>query len=662
MRSLLFRGVAAAALSVAASVAVAEPAHSLADDAKAFGTREFLRQVDISPSGKKVVMLVSAAGAATTANVIDIATSRITRLGDTDGKPAKLYSCSFAGEEHVVCRYGGIDHIGSDLAGFSRMFVVNADGTNMRQLGQHESDRARYLMQSDAGVIDWMTGSEGKLLMEREYVPEVGGTGHLMNREKEGLGVDLVDVEDGKSTPVEPPRAGVGDYMTDGRGNVRLQSLVDWNLNTGQLTGLESYRYRLPGGKEWVDLGQFNGLTRQGIQPLAVDADRDALFALQRINGRDALVQIALDGSRSSTMIAQNGQVDIDGVVRIGRGQRVIGYTFADERRRIVYFDPEFDKLHDSLVQALHSGGIDFEQASRDGQQLLIRASSDKNPGSFYIYSRPTHSLMEVGAIRPELAGRALATMQPIEVAAPEGAMIPAYLTLPPGSSGKNLPAVVLPHGGPSARDEWGFDWLPQFLAARGYAVIQPEFRGSDGYGDAWLNKNGFQNWRTSIGDVTAAAQYLVTKGIADPKRLAIMGWSYGGYAALQSAATEPSLYKAAIAIAPLTDFAMAEKESESFTNADLVKRIIGKGPHLVEGSPLQQAARIAVPVLLVHGDMDANVSIHESEAMLGALKKAGTPVDMLTFKGLDHQLDDSDARIAMLTAAGELLDRTIGH
>jgi dipeptidyl aminopeptidase/acylaminoacyl peptidase len=270
--------------------------------------------------------------------------------------------------------------------------------------------------------------------------------------------------------------------------------------------------------------------------------------------------------------------------------------------------------------------------------------------------------LLEVGPIRPELDNRELATMQPIQVPAPDGVMIPAYLTLPPGSSGKGLPAVVLPHGGPSARDEWGFDWIVQFLAARGYAVIQPNFRGSDGYGDAWLNKNGFQNWRTSIGDVTAAAKYLVSKGIADPNRLAIMGWSYGGYAALQSAATEPTLYKAAIAIAPLTDFAMAERESQGFTNAELVKRIIGKGPHLVEGSPLQQAARNKVPVLIVHGDLDANVSIHESEAMLGALRKAGTPVDMLTFKDLDHQLDDRDARIAMLTRAGELLDRTIGH
>ena len=661
MKSQLSVGAAAVALLTCAPLAAAQPGHSLAEDAKAFGTRELLRQVDISPSGKKVVMLASAAGAATTASVIDVATSKVTRLMVTDGKAVKLYSCSFAGEEHVVCQYGGNDHVGQDLVGFTKMFVINADGTNLRKLGQEQTDRAAGILQDDGAVIDWMTGSEGKLLMQRTYVPEGDTTGHLISRTKSGLGVDLLDTDSGKFSSIEAPKDGAGDYLTDGRGNVRLVTFVDSNSMTGMLSGLSSYKYRLPGRKDWLDLGQFDDLSRQGVRPLAIDADRNALFALQRMNGRDALVQIALDGSKTSTLVAKNDRVDIDGVVRIGRGQRVIGYTFADERRRIVYFDPEFDKLHDSLKAALKAS-IDFEEASSDGQQLLILASADNKPGSFYIYSRPTRSLLEVGPIRPELDGRPLAAMQPVEVPASDGVIIPAYVTLPPGSSGKGLPAVVLPHGGPSARDEWGFDWLPQFLAARGYAVIQPEFRGSDGYGDAWLNKNGFQNWRTSIGDVTAAAKYLVSKGIADPNRMAIMGWSYGGYAALQSAAMEPTLYKAAIAIAPLTDLAMAERDSEGFTNSDLVKRIIGKGPHLVEGSPLEQAARIKVPVLLVHGDMDATVRIHQSEAILGALRKVGTPVDMLTFKGLDHQLDDTDARIAMLTKAGELLDRTIGH
>jgi dipeptidyl aminopeptidase/acylaminoacyl peptidase len=192
--------------------------------------------------------------------------------------------------------------------------------------------------------------------------------------------------------------------------------------------------------------------------------------------------------------------------------------------------------------------------------------------------------------------------------------------------------------------------------------VLQPQYRGSAGFGDAWLNKNGFQSWRTSIGDVTASAKWLAAQGIADANKMAILGWSYGGYAALQSAVTEPSLYKAAVAIAPVTDLQMAKDESRNFTNYDLVQKEIGSGPHVIEGSPLRHAAAINVPVLLVHGTLDDTVRIAESEKMDAALHAAGKQSELLTFVGLDHQLRDSDARTQMLTKIGELLERTIGH
>jgi dipeptidyl aminopeptidase/acylaminoacyl peptidase len=233
---------------------------------------------------------------------------------------------------------------------------------------------------------------------------------------------------------------------------------------------------------------------------------------------------------------------------------------------------------------------------------------------------------------------------------------------LPPGKAPKALPAIVLPHGGPSARDYWGFDWLAQFLAARGYVVLQPEYRGSAGWGDAWLNENGFKNWRTSIGDITASAKWLAAQGIADPDREAIVGWSYGGYAALQSAVTEPQLYKAVVAIAPVTDLGMLKADYADFTNAALVEQEIGDGPHLVEGSPLRQAAKIQAPVLLFHGDHDSNVGIAHSLKMAAALKAAGRESQLFAFSGLDHQLDDSETRTQMLVRIGQLLDRTIGH
>lgn len=166
----------------------------------------------------------------------------------------------------------------------------------------------------------------------------------------------------------------------------------------------------------------------------------------------------------------------------------------------------------------------------------------------------------------------------------------------------------------------------------------------------------------TSISDITAAAHYLVSQGIADPKRLAIVGWSYGGYAALQSAAVEPTLYKAAVAIAPVTDLSLLKAESNDFTNQNLVKHEIGSGSNAIEGSPLRHAAEIKVPVLMFHGDIDTNVDIAHSEKMEAALTAAGDKAELVKFRGLTHQLDDSDARTQMLTRIGQFLDAAIGH
>jgi len=465
-----------------------------------------------------------------------------------------------------------------------------------------------------------------------------------------------------KSTSVEGARPNIDSYMTDGRGEVRLYT---YSLagDAGQLTGITRTRYRRQGSRDWLELGDYDSRTGEGWWPVAIEADSNSLFALKKTGGRDALYQVRLDGSGKSTLIAANAEVDIDGIIRLGPGQKVVGYSYATDKRSTVYFDKDIAKLQSALGKAIPKLPlIDFVGASADGQKLLVFASADTNPGIFYRFDRQTKQLAEITPARSELANRVLAPVQSIRVPASDGSQIPAYLTVPAGSTGKNLPAVVLPHGGPSSRDEWGFDWLAQFLAARGYAVIQPNYRGSAGFGDQWLNSNGFKNWKTSIGDVTASAKYLLAKGIADPNRMAILGWSYGGYAALQSAVVEPKLYKAAVAIAPVTDLEMVRNESKGFTNNRLVRDFVGSGEHLVEGSPLRNVASIQVPVLLAHGDRDANVGIAQSEKMDAALRSAGKRSELIKFKDLDHQLNDSDARVILLTRVGEFLDKAIGH
>jgi len=221
---------------------------------------------------------------------------------------------------------------------------------------------------------------------------------------------------------------------------------------------------------------------------------------------------------------------------------------------------------------------------------------------------------------------------------------------------------VILPHGGPTARDEWGFEWLPQFLAHQGYAVLQPNYRGSAGYGDQWLQQNGFRGWRTSIGDINAGARWLAAQGIADGHRMAILGWSYGGYAALQSGATEPGLFRAIVAIAPVTDLQQAKDDARDYTNARNVAAFIGSGPHITEGSPLRNVSAITAPVLLFHGDRDLNVNVIHSRRMDSALRGAGKRSELTIFPGLEHDLADSNARTQMLTRIDAFLSANLGH
>jgi dipeptidyl aminopeptidase/acylaminoacyl peptidase len=206
-----------------------------------------------------------------------------------------------------------------------------------------------------------------------------------------------------------------------------------------------------------------------------------------------------------------------------------------------------------------------------------------------------------------------------------------------------------MPHGGPGSRDEWGFDWLSQYFANRGYAVLQPNFRGSTGYGSAWFQENGFKSWRIAIGDVNDGGRWLVQQGIANPAKLGIVGWSYGGYAALQSAVLDPALFKAIVAVAPVTDLETLRTESLNFSNYKIVDAFIGRGPHIRQGSPAQNVERITAPVLMFHGDRDQNVGIGESRMMASRLKSAGKPVELVEFHHLDHYLEDSSVRVGML-------------
>jgi dipeptidyl aminopeptidase/acylaminoacyl peptidase len=394
---------------------------------------------------------------------------------------------------------------------------------------------------------------------------------------------------------------------------------------------------------------------------LTVDAAKNVAYGMDDLNGRQAVYSVALDGTGKKSLLFSRPDVDVDGLITIGRKDRVIGASYAIDRRHVEIFDPEMKQLREKLAKALPSTPIiNIIDATEDEKQLLVLALSDVNPGTYYLLDRGTHKMAEVLPVRAALSGMPLAQQKAISFPAADGTMIPAYLTLPPGSSGKNIAAVVMPHGGPSARDEWGFDWLSQFFAMRGYAVLQPNFRGSAGYGEQWFMDNGFRSWRTAVGDVNDAGRWLQREGIAAPGKLAIVGWSYGGYAALQSAVLDPGLFKAIVAIAPVTDLDLLRNQYLNFTSYRLVDAEIGRGPHVAEGSPARNAGKIQAPVLLFHGDKDENVRVEESRLMKNRLSEAGKQVEYVEFPGLDHQLADATARTRLLSTSDAFLRKQL--
>lgn len=658
MRYKLLISAAIVGIAIGAAPVAAE---TLEQDAIAFGTREAVWQMDLSPDGSKAVYVGAGPARSSIVYVADLKTGANAPIFKLSGSPESMHRCDFVSNARLACRYYATTFVEGELIVAARTVSMGIDGKDVKDLGQRASSGDVGWRTDNGRIIDWLPGDDNRVLMTRLFLPEgVRDAPSNVQRTKSGVGVVEVDVATLKSKTVEPPRNNVSEYLSDGQGNVRLMGVPQISAES-QFTGRTKYTYRLPGQREWHDLTEY--VDDRDYIPLAVDSHDNALFVLERKDGRMVLSKAVLNQDPQFVVVASHPRVDIDDVLRSANGDRVIGYTFVDEYRESRYFDPAFATLAQSLSKALPGRPrVDFLSTSQDGQRSLLFAAADNDPGRYYLFDRTTKSLGEVLPVRPQLAGRTLAQTKPIHYAAADGTQIPAYLTLPPGKAAKGLPAVVLPHGGPSARDEWGFDWLVQFLTARGYAVIQPEYRGSDGYGKAWLAENGFKSWRTSIGDVADAARYISKQGIADPNRMAVLGWSYGGYAALQTAATQHGLFKAVVAVAPVTDLARLKDEWIHFSTERINREFIGSGPHIAEGSPLRHAAEIDVPVLLVHGTYDRNVNEAQSSSMDAALRSAGKQSEYIRFEGLDHQLPDNQARALMLSKVGQLLERTIGH
>jgi dipeptidyl aminopeptidase/acylaminoacyl peptidase len=338
-------------------------------------------------------------------------------------------------------------------------------------------------------------------------------------------------------------------------------------------------------------------------------------------------------------------RVDLGGAFFSNVTDEIIFTSYTDDRQRRYFKDKAFEADYNRLRKDLPNRELGFASSTKDEMLWLISAFSDTEPGETYLFDRRTKNLAKQYRVRERLPREHLAEMRAIRYKSSDGLEIPAYLTLPKGVPAKNLPLIVNPHGGPWSRDSWGYDGFAQFFANRGYAVLQPNFRGSTGYGKKFLDAGNNQWGDKMQDDLTYGVKHLIAEGITDPKRVGIMGGSYGGYAALAGVTFTPELYAAAVAnVAPsnlisllstIPPYWEAERKRFSVRMGDL-STPEGKA-QLMRQSPLTHAAKIKTPLLVVQGANDPRVKRAESDQIVVALRDRGYPVEYIVAPDEGH-------------------------
>ena len=323
----------------------------------------------------------------------------------------------------------------------------------------------------------------------------------------------------------------------------------------------------------------------------------------------------------------------------------LVATTYLDDKPRWYFRDKALEADFRLLEKKLAGRTVNLGSSTADEQMFIISATSDLEPGETFVFDRKTKQLTSQYRIREKLPREALSPMTPVRYASTDGLEIPAYLTVPKGTSGKNMPAIVVPHGGPWARDDWGYDGIAQFLANRGYVVLQPNFRGSTGYGKKFLNAGNKQWGDLMQQDLTWGVKYLVAQGIADPKRVGILGGSYGGYAALAGLAFTPDVYAAGVSIVGPSNIITLLDSIPPYWEA--IRTIFNErlgNPGTPEGrkqlerqSPINSAGKITKPLLVLQGANDPRVKQAESDQIVIALRDRGFAVEYIVAPDEGH-------------------------
>lgn len=514
-----------------------------------------------------------------------------------------------------------------------RLYTVSTDGAESRELTPFENTRVT--------IIDSLEEQDDFILIG-------------MNRRDQRLfDVYRLNLETGELTLLEENPGDIAGWMTDHDGKLRVAVRSD-GVNTSLL-------YR---DKE--DEPFRNILTtdfRESVSPLFFTFDNTKLYVASNL-GRDKSAIFVFNPRtvEHEELLFEHPDVDVSSLFRSRKRKVITGTGFTTDRFRYHFFDEERAALQNELEERLPGDEVVVASMSRDETKVLVYAGSDRTRGTYFFFDRETKDFRKLAELAPWLPKERMAPMTPVSYVSRDGLTIHGYLTLPPGKEPKNLPVVIHPHGGPWVRDGWGFDPQVQFLASRGLAVLQMNFRGSTGYGRAFWEA-GFKEWGRSMqDDITDGVLWLVEQGIADPKRVGIYGASYGGYAVLAGLAFTPDLYACGVDYVGVSNiFTLLETIPPYWElGRQMLYEKIGhpeKDKELLKAaSPVFHADRITAPLFVAQGANDPRVKKAESDQIVEALRSRGIEVEYMVKENEGHGFRNEENRFDFYRAMERFL------
>lgn len=453
--------------------------------------------------------------------------------------------------------------------------------------------------------------------------------------------VKRVDLATGKATLVEKAREGVWDWYADDQGVVRLGLAIDgrnWTV----------WHRSSPEEKLRATRGKFPRDDDSAVDQFIFGKDGKSWVITNERTGRFGVYRYDLKTNSAGEAVYENSEVDIDEIVYDPETNEISGVHFEDDRRRTFWFDPERKALQAKLERALPNSVVRVVQASADRNRMLVWSGGGSDPGAYYLLDRAASRMHPVVAPYLRIDPLQLSEVKAVRYQTRDGLSIRAYLTLPRGREGRKLPLIVMPHGGPFMRDSWDYSPEVQFLANRGYAVLQPQFRGSTGFGKDFVARGYGEIGKRMQDDLDDGVDWLVRSGQVDAGRICIVGSSYGGYAAMWAAIRNPERYRCAASMAGVSDLpSQVRYDRKSFSATRYYRewrsKIAGEGKSdLAAVSPINFADRVKLPILIAHGEKDEKVPVKQSRQMVEALTKAKADVSSVFYKESGHGFDSS--------------------